>query len=199
MSSAAGVSTFSFVTDTNQYSWPTPPPVKKSKTGCLIVGLVLGGILMFIAIIVFALAVQRFLANRSGARDLDAQSSARNALAVVKAVTAENDNYAEIDAESLNDAEPWLQFVEEGTAVESADEVIVVSGGQSAGSSWVVLIAKSAEDNCFAVGVGNSGATSAPFSNGQGTMYGSAKADGSTCDLGDLDWSPDLTVAWADA
>jgi prepilin-type N-terminal cleavage/methylation domain len=112
-------------------------------------------VVVLIIAILIAIAIPTFLGAKSRAQDKAAQSSLRNGLTNAKGVYTDQDTYGTSAAltSSLILAEPSLTF-SSTAASASAKQIEVVTGG-TAPQSWVVMVAKSADGNCYAIGDSN--------------------------------------------
>jgi type IV pilus assembly protein PilA len=103
-------------------------------------------VVLIIGILV-AIALPTFLGARQRAQDKAAQSGVRNALAAVKTIFTDNDDYSGVTATSLTATEPSLQY----TQVDSTGAGLIswsVSTTTTA-SDTIGLAAMSASGKCF--------------------------------------------------
>jgi len=109
-------------------------------------------VVVLIIAILIAIAIPTFLGAKTRAQDKAAQSSLRNALTNAKGIYTDQDTYGASAAlqAALTLAEPSLTFQGAGAASANAKQVSVASS--AAAPSWVVMTAKSAGGNCYAIG-----------------------------------------------
>ena len=131
-------------------------------------------VVVLIIAILIAIAIPTFLGAKSRAQDKAAQSSLRNALTNAKGIYTDQDSYGTTTTlvgsttSGLIAAEPSLTF--QTTAVLSTQNAKVVSVDVRSTTS-LVMTARSADGNCFAIG---------DSANGPGTVF--ANMGTASCD-----------------
>src|SRR5688572_18331115 len=83
-------------------------------------------VVVLIIAILIAIAIPTFLGARRRAQDRAAQSSLRNTVTAAKAIFTDDETYTDIDAASLQEGEPSLEFFDEPTLSDDPVEVIVM-------------------------------------------------------------------------
>ena len=135
-------------------------------------------VVVLIIAILIAIAIPTFLGAKTRAQDKAAQSSLRNGLTNAKGIYTDQDTYGAAAAliTSLTAAEPSLTF--QSAASTTAKMVSVSTSGAGVTPSWVVMVAKSAGGNCYAI------SDSSSF--GTGFRYSTS----GTCDADTFDNAP---------
>ena len=115
-------------------------------------------VVVLIIAILIAIAIPTFLGAKTRAQDKAAQSSLRNALTNAKGIYTDQDTYGTTAplVSSLITAEPSLTFQTAASLTAKVVSVDVRSG------TGVVMVAKSAGGNCYAIG---------DVSTGPGTVF----------------------------
>ena len=116
-------------------------------------------VVVLIIAILIAIAIPTFLGAKSRAQDKAAQSSLRNALTNAKGIYTDQDSYGATTAAlvtNLTAAEPSLTFQ---TAASTGAKLVSVDVRST---SSLVMVAKSAGGNCYAIG---------DVSTGPGTVF----------------------------
>ena len=127
-------------------------------------------VVVLIIAILIAIAIPTFLGAKNRAQDKAAQSSLRNALTNAKGIYTDQDTYGTSAAltASLTAAEPSLQFSSTAPST-NAKMVEVLASGAGVTPSWVVLVSKSADGNCYAIGDSSTVGTAFKFTTAAGT------------------------------
>ena len=126
-------------------------------------------VVVLIIAILIAIAIPTFLGAKTRAQDKAAQSSLRNGLTNAKGIYTDQDTYGASAAliTSLTAAEPSLTF--QSGASTTAKMVSVSTSGAGVTPSWVVLVSKSADGNCYAIGDSSTVGTAFKFTTAAGT------------------------------
>ena len=103
-------------------------------------------VVLIIGILV-AIALPTFLGARQRAQDKAAQSGVRNALAAVKTIFTDNDDYSGVTATSLTATEPSLTYLQ--TDSTAAGVVSWAVSTTTTPSDTIGLAALSASGKCF--------------------------------------------------
>src|SRR5687768_12818482 len=84
-------------------------------------------VVVLIIAILIAIAIPTFLGARRRAQDRAAQSSLRNTVTAAKAIFTDDETYSEIDADSLSEGEPAIEFDDVGGTSDDPVEVLVLT------------------------------------------------------------------------
>jgi len=114
-------------------------------------------VVVLIIAILIAIAIPTFLGAKTRAQDKAAQSSLRNGLTNAKGIYTDQDTYFAATTTALNTAEPSLVFQ---TAASTGPKVVSVATSASGVTpSWIVMTAKAADGNCYAISDGSANGT----------------------------------------